>query len=238
MPTETLKLEYLLQNIFTKSETKIVKNVVFGTGYIKDVKFNILGTVENTNFGVDEAIEMAKHILELLQTNNHAPIILLTNVIGQKLSVRDEWLGMYAYYGHLLKCLHLARKNGNKIISLIYNEAIGGSFIAFGMMADRIFSLKDTQLAVMWLEGMAKVTKIDINVLREISKTSPVFAPGVENFKKLGGIHEVLTLEEVPQQLLTSLEEKNIHLDNRAQLGKKYGGRQLAYDLIQTIEKL
>ena len=181
---------------------------------------------------------MAKHVLELIQSNNKDPIVLLTNVIGQKLSIRDEWLGMYAYFAHLLKCLHLARGNGNKIISIIYNQAIGGSFIAFGMMADRIFALKNTQLAVMWLEGMAKVTKIDIEVLRSISATSPVFAPGVENFKQLGGIHEVLELEDVPQQLLTALKETNMTLDNRAELGKKYGGRKMAYDLIQTIERL
>lgn len=237
MSTEILKLQDLINSIFTKPQTSIKDHVVFGTGFIKDIQFNILGTQENTQFGVDEAIEMAKHALEIVQTNNQAPIILLTNVIGQKLSVRDEWLGMYAYYAHLLKCLHLARKNGNQLISLIYNQAIGGSFIAFGLMADRIFALKDTQLAVMWLEGMAKVTKIDIEVLRRISQTSPVFAPGVENFKKLGGIHEVITLDQAPQQILSVLHEKDLQQDNRAELGKKYGGRQVAYDLIQKIER-
>jgi len=93
-------------------------------------------------------------------------------------------------------------------------------------------------LAVMWLEGMAKVTKIDIEVLRSISQTSPVFAPGVDNFKKLGGIHEVLELNEVPNYLLMCLQEPDLALDNRAQLGKYYGGRTLAYDLMQTIERL
>jgi len=237
MSKEILKLQDLIDHIFTQPKIQIKDNVVFGTGFIKDIQFNILGTIENTQFGVDEAIEMAKHVLGIVQSNHQAPIILLTNVIGQKLSVRDEWLGMYAYYGHLLKCLHLARKKGHPIISMIYNQAIGGSFIAFGLMADRIFALKDTQLAVMWLEGMAKVTKIDIEVLRRISETSPVFAPGVENFKKLGGIHEVITLEQAPQQILAALQEKNLQQDNRAELGKKYGGRQVAYDLIQQIEK-
>ncbi len=85
-------------------------------------------------------------------------------------------------FAHLLECLHLARQQGNVLISLVYNQAIGGSFIAFGMMADRIYALEHAQLAVMWLEGMAKVTKIDIEQLRAISATSPVFAPGVANF--------------------------------------------------------
>lgn len=238
MPKDKVKLQTLLNSIFTDPQTQIKQNVVFGSGLIKEQRFTILGTIEDTSFGVDEAIEMAKHVLALVETNNQDPIILFTNVIGQKLAVRDEWLGMYAYFAHLLKCLHLAREKGNKIISLIYNQAIGGSFIAFGMMADRIFALKDTQLAVMWLEGMAKVTKIELDVLKSISETSPVFAPGVENFKKLGGIHEVLELSEVPEQLLASLNEPKLRQDNRAELGKKYGGRKLAFDLIQTIENL
>jgi malonate decarboxylase gamma subunit len=238
MSGHKISLKQLLADVFTDSQTTIKKNVVFGVGTIKDTKFNILGTVEDTSFGVDEALEMAQQVLTLLQSQNKDPIVLLTNVIGQKLSVRDEWLGMYGYFGHLLKCLHLARQNGNKILSLVYNQAIGGSFIAFGMMADRIFALKDTQLAVMWLEGMAKVTKIDIEVLRRISETSPVFAPGVENFKKLGGIHEVVELKDARQHLLAALQEPLCTVDNRAELGKKYGGRKMAYDIIQSIEQL
>lgn len=238
MPNENLSVQHVLDGIFTSTQTEIKSNVVFGTGMVHNTEFNILGTVEDTSFGVDEAMEMAKHVLELVQSNNKNPIVLLTDVIGQKLSVRDEWLGMYAYFAHLLKCLHLARQNGTTLISVIYNQAIGGSFIAFGMMADRIIALKDTQLAVMWLEGMAKVTKIDIDTLRTISKTSPVFAPGVENFKKLGGIHEVLELPEVANHLLTILKEPDCTVDNRAELGKKYGGRTMAYDIIKTIERL
>lgn len=238
MSNEKITLKQLINHCFDTSKTKIKHQIVFGTGKIKDKDFNIVGTIEDTNFGVDESIEMARCILEIIKNNNTDPIVLLTNVIGQKLSMRDEWIGMYAYFAHLLKCLHLARQNGNKIITLIYNQAIGGSFIAFGMMADRIYALKNTQLAVMWLEGMSKVTKIDIDVLRKISQTSPVFAPGVENFKKLGGLHKVLDLDEIPQQLLLTLQEQNISNDNRAELGKQYGGRKEAYDIIKTIENL
>ncbi|ARG97769.1 biotin-independent malonate decarboxylase subunit gamma [Legionella micdadei] len=238
MPSDKMTLKELMTGVFTKTQTEIKQNVVFGTGIVNDTRFNLIGTAEDTSFGVDEAMEMAKHVLGLLKENNRDPIVLLTNVIGQKLSVRDEWLGMYAYFAHLLKCLHLARKNGNQTISLVYNQAIGGSFIAFGMMADSIFALKNTQLAVMWLEGMAKVTKIDIEILRSVSQTSPVFAPGVENFKKLGGIHEVLELNQVAEQLLKAAKATGIDQDNRAELGKQYGGRTKAYDLIQAIKSL
>lgn len=238
MANDKIRLQALLSTLFSSHQTEIRNNVVFGSGVINGTDFNIVGTIENTSFGIDESLEMAHHVLNLVQKNNKIPIILLTDVVGQKLAVRDEWLGMYAYFAHLLKCLHAARQNGNKIISLIYNQAIGGSFIAFGMMADRIIALKNTQLAVMWLEGMSKVTKIDIELLRSISQTSPVFAPGVENFKKLGGIHEVLELNQVPDYLMQVLQEPNIAEDNRSQLGKHYGGRTMAYDIVKAISNL
>lgn len=238
MPDNKITLKALLSGIFTSSQTAIKNHVVYGTGMIEKTRFNVIGTIEDTSFGVDEAMEMARQVLKIVETKNPDPILLLADVAGQKLSVRDEWLGMYAYFGHLLQCLHLARQQGNKMISLIYNQAIGGSFIAFGMMADRILALKNTQLAVMWLEGMATVTKIDIEVLRAISETSPVFAPGVENFKKLGGIHEVVELPAVANKLMDVLKEPNIHLDNRAELGKQYGGRTMAYDVMERIKEL
>lgn len=238
MINDKITANELMSGIFSSHKIEVKNNIVFGSGLIQQQSFNIIGTIEDTNFGVDESMEMAKRVLDLVKQNNKDPILLLTDVLGQKLAVLDEWLGMYAYFAHLLKCLHAARQNGNKMISVVYNQAIGGSFIAFGMMADRIIALKNTQLAVMWLEGMAKVTKIDIEVLRSISQTSPVFAPGVDNFKKLGGIHEVLELEEVAQRVLEILREPNITLDNRAQLGKQYGGRTKAYDLIEMIRNL
>lgn len=238
MTGEKISAQQLIARCFDSAETHVNQHIIFGVGKVKNTRFNILGTIEDTSFGVDEAMEMAKHVLELLKSQNTEPLVLLTNVVGQKLSVRDEWLGMYSYFAHLLKCLHLARLNGTKIISLVYNQAIGGSFIAFGMMADRIYALEHAELAVMWLEGMAKVTKIDIDLLRKISQTSAVFAPGVENFKKLGGLHEVLRLGDVSQKLVQCLQEEDLTQDNRAELGKKYGGRKLAYDLIHMIENL
>ncbi len=238
MSNETISLETVLNSIFTSQETAINNHIVAGHGLINETKFNILGTVEDTAFGVDESLEMAAQVLQLIEKKDNSPLLLLVDVAGQKLKKRDEWLGMYAYFAHLLKTLHLAREHNIPMISLIYNQAIGGSFIAFGMMADRIYALDHAQLAVMWLPAMAKVTKIDEAILEEISKTSPVFAPGVENFKKLGGLHKVLSLDKVSSELLQTIKEDELKHDNRAALGKEYGGRTKAYDIITRIENL
>ena len=237
MPSEPVKLKDVLNKVFDTTHTHIANNIIFGSGTIQTTSFHILGTVESTMLGVDEAMEMAKHVLSI-DKNDSKPIVLLVDVVGQKLSKRDEWLGMYACFAHLLKCLHLARKKGHKLFSLIYNQAIGGSFIAFGLMADRIYALPNATLAVMWLEGMAKVTKIDIDVLKKISETSPVFAPGVDNFKKLGGLHEVLSLDSVGQHIIDVINETDLTIDNRAWLGKEYGGRTKAFEIIEKVENL
>ncbi|PJD93985.1 MAG: biotin-independent malonate decarboxylase subunit gamma [Legionella sp.] len=238
MTKDELALQDVLSTVFDTHQTHINQHIVFGSGQIKKTSFNILGTTEHTSFGVNEALAMAHQVLNWVHQDNKNPIILLTDVAGQKLSMRDEWLGMYAYFAHLLKCLQLARYNGNRLISLVYNQAIGGSFIAFGMMADHIFALKQAKLAVMWLEGMAKVTKIDMELLAQLSQSTPVFAPGVDNFKKLGGLHKVLALEDVAKALLDTLQEPEYQVDDRAKLGKHYGGRTKAYDIIQSIERL
>lgn len=238
MEKTTISLDQVLSETFTTSKTETLKNVVFGKGEIQGVPFHILGTTEGTSFGVDEAFFMAQKVLEIVKKNDKIPIFLLVDVAGQKLERRDEWLGMYAYFAHLLKCLHLARKQGHKLISLVYNQAIGGSFIAFGLMADRIYALPHAKVAVMWLKAMAKVTKIDESLLEEISKTSPVFAPGVENFKKLGGLHEVVALEDLSERLCKTLKEPSLEIDNRSALGDRFKGRTKAHNIIEKIAAL
>ncbi|WP_274544553.1 hypothetical protein [Legionella oakridgensis] len=42
----------------------------------------------------------------------------------------------------------------------------------------------------------------------------------------------------MPAQLLKTLEEDSIDLDNRAELGEQYGGRTKAYEIIRAIESL
>jgi malonate decarboxylase gamma subunit len=238
MEEQKISVKELLTKIFTSSQTDVLQNIIFGKGEINGVFFHILGTIESTFLGVNEAMVMAEKVLDIVKNQDHIPILLLVDVVGQKLEKRDEWLGMYEYFAHLLKCLHLCRKKGNKLISLVYNQAIGGGFIAFGLMADRIYALPHAQVAVMWLDAMSKVTKIDEAILKEISKTSPVFAPGVENFKKLGGLHEVLPLEQVSETLCKVLKEPSLDVDNRAFLGHKLKGRTRAYEIIEKIENL
>lgn len=227
-------LDDVLKAAFTTYSIEEKERVVFGEGKIDNSIFHIVGVKENTFLGVQQSLIIAQKLIEILESKSKDPVFLLVDVAGQQLTMQDEWLGMHQYFGHILACLSCLRQNKNRLISLIYNQAIGGGFIAYGLMADSILALPDAQIAVMWLEGMSKVTKIPLEKLEELSKSSPVFAPGIDNFKQLGGIHDIVDLPHLRKKLLEEAAKTDTH-DLRAQLGAERGGRKLAYSITRKV---
>ncbi len=230
-----ITLDEVMKGIFgPEYELTEEQSVVYGEGRIGTQPFRILGVKESTFLGAEQALIMAEQVIAMAASHSSDPLLLLVDVAGQQLAMRDEWLGMHQYFGHLLASLECLRQQGNKLISLVYNQALGGGFIAYGLMADTVLALPEAELAVMWLEGIAKVTKIDLSILQRLSKTLPVFAPGADNFYKLGGVHELVALPQVADALLRALKN-NVNTDQRAQLGAERGGRQLAYAIINEV---
>lgn len=233
-----ISLNDLLQQLFmTNYQIQEENSVIYGQAKLGNQSLFLLGVKESTFLGAEQALIMAEKLIDLLDKKNKDPILLLVDVAGQQLTMRDEWLGMQQYFAHLLECLECVRKQGNQLISLVYNQAVGGGFIAYGLMADCILALPHAKLAVMWLEGIAKVTKIDLDRLKELSKTLAVFAPGVENFYQLGGLHDIVKLSELEDKITQELHRKDKD-DKRALLGQERGGRQLAYPIITQIINL
>ncbi|CAM3057724.1 malonate decarboxylase subunit gamma [Legionella steigerwaltii] len=228
-------LKDLLKQIFSQ-DIKLTENqsVVYGHATLKSQPVHILGVKESTFLGAEQALIMAQHVIDILESESKDPVLLLVDVAGQELTMRDEWLGMQQYFGHLLECLECLRQQGNVLISLVYNQALGGAFIAYGLTADTILALPDAALAVMWLEGIAKVTKIELSTLQELSKTFPVFAPGVQNFYELGGVHEIVNPSELAEKIDLAIQKNNTK-DERAFLGSERGGRKLAFSIINKV---
>ena len=130
-------------------------------------------------------------MLEVVREHPGRPILMLVDTQGQRLSRRDELLGINGYLAHLAKCLELARRRGHRLLGLVYGEAVSGGFLASGMMADTSYALPEAQIRVMDLPAMARVTKIPLERLTELSATSPVFAPGVDNYVRMGAVEAV-----------------------------------------------
>lgn len=102
------------------------------------------------------------------------------------------------------------------------------------MNADYIFALKEAQIAVMWLDAMSRVTKVPVEKLEELSKTSAIFAPGAENYVRLGAIEEVITAEEFMPRI-SALLPATTDIHRWRTQGASRGGRTQATQIVADI---
>ncbi len=84
----------------------------------------------------------------------------------------------------------------------------------------------------MKLEAISRVTKMPLEKLQALAAKVSVFAPGSENFYKMGGIYEMWT-DRFPEQLQRLLDDDDAQ-DLRTQLGLERGGRQVAQPIIDN----
>ena len=175
----------------------------------------------------------AAAVLDTVQHHPGRAIVLLVDTQGQRLRHRDELLCINRYMAHLGCCVDLARRQGHRVIGLVYDQALSGGFITSGLMADACYALPEAEIRVMRLPAMSRVTKISEEVLEALSQTNPVFAPGVDNYVAMGGI-QALWRDDVRQCLCDALQDSNT-ADQRAELGAERGGRTLAARVVQQV---
>jgi malonate decarboxylase gamma subunit len=102
-------------------------------------------------------------------------------------------------------------------------------------MADACHALPQAQIRVMALPAMARITKVPQERLQELAASNPVFAPGAENYWKMGGL-DSLWQGDLAQALRTALQDAKA-LDQRAWLGLQRGGRQMAWPVMQKVNQ-
>ena len=193
----------------------------------------VIGTTGHTPIGVEIALAQAKAILRTVREYPGMPILMLIDTQGQRLRHRDEMLGINSYMAHLGKCVDLARRKGHKIIGLVYDQALSGGFITSGLMADACHALPDATIRVMGLPAMARITKVPEEVLTELAKANPVFAPGPENYLRMGGLESIWE-GDLAAHLQTALARQSTG-DQRSALGLQRGGRRLAQPVIDAV---
>lgn len=69
---------------------------------------HVLGITQGQALGVDEAIILARRVIEIVKSKDRAPILFLVDSASQRMSKRDELLGLSEYLSHLVKALLLA----------------------------------------------------------------------------------------------------------------------------------
>ncbi|WP_426191683.1 biotin-independent malonate decarboxylase subunit gamma [Massilia sp. DWR3-1-1] len=193
----------------------------------------VVGTTGHAPIGVEIALAQARAILAVVRTHPGRPILLLIDTQGQRLRHRDEMLGINSYMAHLGKCVDLARRHGHAIVGLVYDQALSGGFITSGLMADGCYALAGATIRVMGLPAMARITKVPEARLAELAVDNPVFAPGPENYVRMGGLQQIWT-GDLAQHLVDALAATPAG-DLRAVLGQARGGRLLAQRVIDAI---
>ncbi|QJD66434.1 biotin-independent malonate decarboxylase subunit gamma [Xanthomonas campestris pv. badrii] len=229
-----MELSQLLDQLFPLGHA-ITRNddVLTGSATTAAGEVTVIGTANTLEVGVDHALALAATVLASTRAHPQRPIVMLADTAGQRLARRDELLGINGYFAHLARALDLARKRGARLVTLVYGEAVSGGFLSFGLMADRIHALPSAQVRVMDLRAMARVTKQPVETLQALSKRSPVFAPGVENYVRMGAV-DALWDGDLAQALLEALAAP-VDGDQRRARGAQRGGRTLAHDVAAAV---
>lgn len=221
-------------NIFPEGNNVTLEgDVLSGEGKIDGRTVAVVGTTAHAAIGVDTALQLSKVVLNVIQAYPTRPILMLVDTQGQNLSRRDELLGNNAYLAHLAKCFAVARQRGHQLISLVYSEAVSGGFLSLGMIADATYAVRGAEIRVMALPAMSRITKLPLDELQELCKTSPILGPGADNFVALGAVERIW--EEPLDRCLAAALDHHIVTDNRRALGESRGGRTAAANIARLV---
>ena len=151
----------------------------------------VIGTTGHAPIGIEIALAQAQAVLRTVREHPGRAILILVDTQGQRLRHRDEMLGINSYMAHLGKCIDFARRQGHTVLGLVYDQALSGGFITSGLIADACFALPQATIRVMGLPAMARITKVPEDRLTELAMDNPVFAPGAENYLRMGGLQAI-----------------------------------------------
>ncbi len=212
---------------------------IHGSAQVSAGDVHVIGTRDHAAIDIELALKLADAVLHAVRGDQNRPtprpIVFVADTQGQALSRHDELLGLNGYFAHLARCVDLARRHGHKLVTLIRGAAVSGGFLAFGMLADKICALPEAQVRVMDLRAMARVTKIALDRLEALALESPVFAPGAENYWRMGGVHEIWSETDDWSARLGNALAACGDEDDRAAIGAQRQGRQLARTVSQLV---
>jgi len=199
---------------------------------------HVLGFAHRAELGVDQALGLAGRVLDIARTDDGAPLLFLIDSSSQRMSRRDELMGLSEYLAHLAKALLFAEQTGHRTVGLLYGGSAAGAFIATALACGVLAALPGAHPEVMDLASMARVTKLPLEILQQRAQTTPVFAPGLENLVLAGAIAEVWDPARRLSGQLAALLASPATSDPRGALGKARGGRTKALDIAGTVVAL
>lgn len=212
-------------------------NFLSGSAQVAGQTIDVIGTTGHVPIGIEIALAQAQAVLRTVQQHPGRSILILVDTVGQRLRHRDEMLGINSYMAHLGKCVDLARRRGHTVVGLVYDQALSGGFITSGLIASACYALPQATIRVMGLPAMARITKVPEERLTELARDNPVFAPGPENYLRMGGLHGIWDGGEeggLAGELARAFAESPAE-DVRMTLGRERGGRLLAQPVADAV---
>lgn len=232
-----MTLDDILAGLFPNgSKIETTGAMIAGKAVLPDgASIHVLGITQGQPLGVDEAIALAGHVIEIIKSGDRTPILFLVDSASQRMSKRDELLGLSEYLSHLAKTLLLAEAEGHRTVGLLYGGSAAGAFIATALATGTLVALPGAHPAVMDLPSMARVTKLPIDLLKAKAETTPVFAPGLDNMVRTGGVHVVWDEHAPLAGQLAAVLRRPHGEDDRGRLGTERGGRRKAAELAERV---
>jgi malonate decarboxylase gamma subunit len=236
-----MTLDDILASLFPEGhDVKRDRGLLLGSGPLRaGGHAEVIGVTDRTALGVDEAIRLSRHVLNAMERNDTGPILVLVDSDSQQMSKRDELLGLNEFLAHLAKCLIVADMQGRHTVGLLYGHTAAGAFLATALATRTLVALPGADPVVMDLPSMSKVTKLSLEILKEKARSTPVFAPGLDNLAQTGAVlavwDEKASLAEQLEALLGSERDAG---DQRDRLGKTRKGRPKAADIAERVHDL
>ena len=199
-------------------------------------KVTVVGIVGGTPLGVDAAILLAGHVLTAVEAGDRAPIVFLVDTSSQNMARRDELLGLNEYLAHLAKSLALAAAHGHRSVSLLFGHAAAGAFIGAALSSQSLVALPGAAPSVMDLPSISRVTKLPLEQLERLAKSTPIFAPGVGPLFAIGAVTETWAADQpFAPRLADLLRQPVATSDLRDQIGLERKGRRLAQTIAARV---
>jgi malonate decarboxylase gamma subunit len=88
---------------------------------------------------------------------------------------------------------------------------------------------------VMDLPSISRVTKLPLDKLKELAKTTPVFAPGLDHLFQMGAVAEIWDPEKPLDEQLEAALGKASPKDVRDELGAERKGRHMAAQVAKRV---
>lgn len=206
--------------------------------------------------GLEEGYKMAQAVYHTMKADQEKslgkkrPLILIVDTPGNGPGKIEEIIGMNKATGAYQLALAEARKAGHPIVAIVVGRAISGAFLCHGLQADHILSLpkkNETVIHVMPLTSIAIITKQDIERLEKLSESNPVFASGAEFFHRLGGLEEIVEMDQMRESIIAHVkkvrelketgQQEKLGPWGRGQLGEERGGRLARGQVIKLMKK-